>query len=44
MLETDEGENFESDEETSEVYDLKDLYTLIGSKKDNRSFIRDWCF
>ena len=33
MSETDEGENFESDEETPEVYDLKDLCTLIGSKK-----------
>ena len=34
MLETDEGENFESDEETPEVYALKDLCTLIGSKKE----------
>ena len=34
MSEADEGENFESDEETPEVYELKDLCTLIGSKKE----------
>lgn len=31
--ESDECENVEVDEETSEIYDLKDLCALIGSKK-----------